>query len=58
MIKIKNTLIETDLVYVNSYVISNKVYLLLYDEHDGKLIEMPYNNYVQRNYRVKLKEST
>lgn len=47
----------TDLVYVNSYVINNKVYLLLYDEHDGKLIEMPYNNYVQRNYRVKLKES-
>lgn len=57
MIKIKNTLIQTDLVYINSYVVDNKVYLLLYDEHDGKLVEMPYNNYVQRNYRVKVKES-
>ena len=57
MIKIKNTLIQTDLVYINSYVIDNKVHLLLYNEHDGKLVEMPYNNYVQRNYRVKVKES-
>ena len=58
MIKIKNTLIQTDLVYLNSFVIDNKVHLLLYDEHDGQLMQMPYNSYVQRNYRIKVKEST
>lgn len=52
MIRIKNTLNQNDLIYINSFVIANEVQLLLCEKRTGKIILIPYNQYVKENFKV------
>lgn len=54
MFEFKNSSTLAEFIYLNSFVIGNKVHLLLYEKLNNRMLLIPLNEYVQKNYKLKI----